>query len=139
MSTRLDSATGRRPFAFFGPAPGRRSFLRLVTGGALSVVAVGARGLIDAPSASAQSDSCCGIAASKINIWCPNYCTEKSEEMLDTDFSWTRNPPRMICWTCNSGQCRCCECAYWSWFFGWPPNCWWVAGTECGYMEGCCS
>jgi len=141
VTTRLKPAAARRPFLFFGPAPGRRSFLRLVTGGALSAIAVGTRGLIDAPVASASPSSCCGTVH---NIWCPSFCTAASETtvddqgrtMLDQDFDWGTQPPRMICWTCNGGQCRCCECSYWA---GWPPNCWWVYNFECGYEEGCCS
>lgn len=97
-------------------AGGRRWFLRLMTGTALSVVAMGAHALFGAPTAAAQaSGTCCSLFLHHTS-WCPMLCRELNHNLR--------------CWSCNNNRCRCCECTL-------GANCFRYI-TACSYQQGCC-
>lgn len=100
-----------------GMAPrGRRWFLRSVTKAALAVVTTGTLALFGAPTASAQSSSCCRLDYDS-NPWCPFICAEQNQNIR--------------CWTCNDGRCTCCECTM-------GETCFSLL-TMCSYQIGCCA
>ena len=103
------------------PSVGRRPFLRSLTGGALALAAAGAKVLADARPAAAQG-TCCGIVGS-YSSWCPYTCS--------------RRGAHLVCWSCNNGRCRCCEC------FQYRTSCFYAAlgsgRIYCGIRIGCCN
>lgn len=98
-----------------GDTVGRRWFLRMVGGAALSVVTMGAQALFGASPASAQR-SCCWLIHGH-NSWCPLTCVELGHSFR--------------CWTCFGKLCKCCECTTGS-------DCW-SQVTLCSYEVGCCT
>ena len=96
--------------------PGRRWFVRSATGGALSLVALGARALFGASPAAAQGVSGCCFLVGQLSAWCPVTCADRGLTLR--------------CWACNNDRCRCCECTR-------SSNCW-VYDAACGYTAGCC-
>ena len=98
---------------------GRRWFLRSVTGAAAAVLAMGAQALLGPSVASAGSATtmvgCCILFGHR-TAWCPLLCAELGHNIR--------------CWSCNSNQCKCCECAT-------GDSC--FSGlTACSYHTGCC-
>ena len=76
--------------------PGRRGFIKKLTGGAAGVLAgLSVQVLGASPAAAAPGDGCCDLVFSS-NYWCSYFCQF-------TSYTYR-------CWTCNGGQCHCCEC-----------------------------
>ena len=99
--------------------PGRRWFVRSATGGALSLVALGAQALFGASPAAAQgihSSGCCLLVRAP-SPWCPVTCADKGLALR--------------CWGCNHDRCRCCECTD-------SSSCFLVFYASCSYTAGCC-
>ena len=95
--------------------PGRRWFLRSATGGALSVVALGAQALFGASPAAADEDCC--LLVGPLTAWCPVTCAGRGRTLR--------------CWGCNNDRCRCCECTG-------GGACILAFFASCSYRSGCC-
>lgn len=113
------TASGTATLSIGQATKGRRGFIRGLAGAALSVLAFGAHAIIAAPSVSAGSglfsQGCC-TPAYRSNNWCPFICQDAGYNFF--------------CWTCNHGNCRCCECTN-------RGSCW-AGPFLCSYVNGCC-
>ena len=95
---------------------GRRWFVRSAAGATLAVLAKGTQALLGAAPASAQAPIPCCWLIGTTSPWCPMYCSEAGHSLR--------------CWTCNNGQCKCCECTT-------GADCW-SDFSVCSYKVGCC-
>lgn len=92
------------------PRSGRRGFLRNLSTMALAGLSAAAGILTSSPTATAApGDGCCDLVFSS-SSYCHTYCVDAQR--------------KYYCWTCNGGQCYCCEC---------------TSGASCYYPTWYCS